>query len=77
MTTRDIVVAGALPRHQVKQYLNALGLEFVEVFEEATLQSATIFGEPRFRTDRSTFHITDATEAQWGQIQDWVRKVTG
>lgn len=64
MTTRDIVVAGALPRHQVKQWLNAHGVGFWYELDDP-------------HRDTATFHITRATEAQWGQIQEWVKKVTG
>ena len=76
MTSRDIVVAGALARHQIKTYLNALGVEWVEIVLQATVASVDVNGEADYRVDRSSFRVVDATEVQWGQIQEWVKKVT-
>jgi hypothetical protein len=59
---REVVVAGALVRHQVRQYLRALNIEWVED------QSLT--------GDRVRFEF-EATDVQWSDVQAWVEKVTG
>ena len=61
MTERSVVVSGALQRHQVKQYLERLGVEW----------------EAIHYADESRFSIRIASDEQWERIQAWVKKVTG
>lgn len=58
---RELVVAGALVRHQVRQYLIALGVGWQE--------------DQSFLSDAVTFSF-EATDDQWSDVQSWVEKVT-
>jgi hypothetical protein len=58
---RELVVAGALVRHQVRQYLIALGIKWEEVDAG---RDAVGF-------------LFNATDGQWDDVQAWVEKVTG
>jgi hypothetical protein len=58
---REVVVAGALVRHQVRQYLRALNIEWVE--------------DQSLPGDRVRFEF-QATDEQWDDVQAWVEKVT-
>lgn len=58
--TRSLVIPGALVRHQVRQYLRALNIEWVED------QSLT--------GDRVRFEF-QATDDQWDDVQAWTEKV--
>jgi hypothetical protein len=57
---RELVVAGALVRHQMRQYLRLHDIRYHETLGDSP-------GE-------TTFHIT-ATPPQWEAINQWVEKV--
>jgi len=57
---RELVVAGALVRHQVRQYLRALNIEWEE---ESLLGDDVWFG-------------FEATDDQWSDVTAWVVRVT-
>lgn len=66
MSAREIVVDSSLQRHQVKRFLALQrGVQWSESVNPSTP------GQFEFR-----FTIS-ATDKQWEQIQDWVKKVTG
>jgi DNA-dependent RNA polymerase auxiliary subunit epsilon len=59
-TTCSLVIDGFIPRHQVRQYLRALNIEWVE---------------ESLPGDKVTFRF-EATDTQWSDVQAWVEKVT-
>lgn len=56
---RDLVVSGALPRHQMRSYLKALGVEWRE--------------SPAWTGEIGLFTIT-ATSDQWEKINKWAEQ---
>lgn len=64
MTTgpRELVVAGALVRHQVRQYLRVFNIEWVE--------------DQSLPGDRVKFGF-QASEEQMSDVSAWVERVTG
>lgn len=63
MTTRSFTTDSALQRHQVITYMRALGVEWV--VDESL---------PR---DQVGFTVTSATEVQWEDVKDFVKRVKG
>jgi hypothetical protein len=60
---RELVIAGALVRHQLREYLYAHRILWREIREDPPNTAAP-----------STF-IIDATPEQWESINQWVEKV--
>ena len=58
---REVTLDSAIQRHQVAQYLRALGVEWTV--------------DESLPGDRAAFRF-DATDTQWDDIQAWVKKVT-
>lgn len=58
---RELVIDGFVPRHQVRQYLRALNIEWAE--------------DQSLPGDKVEFGF-EATEEQWADVMAWVEKVT-
>ena len=70
--TRDVTVGSSVQRHQLRQYLLAIGVEPDEYVTRARLESA--LDEPmRISFDEFGFRIT-ASPAQWEGINQWLQR---